>query len=135
MTRLPRSPGSTLVLRLNQETVHDFILLSSRNLHLQYLAKNQSTQHCQSFITQGSDHPLVLEPHMVLNYFTVFLPQRDYWRVRQLATTPRWDSALKDRDNEYSSTEVFLHSYLNKFITNVFVQLLLRANYYRTTGD
>jgi hypothetical protein len=25
MTRLPRSPGSTLVLRLNQETVHDFI--------------------------------------------------------------------------------------------------------------
>jgi hypothetical protein len=24
---LPRSPGSTLVLRLNQETVHDFILL------------------------------------------------------------------------------------------------------------
>jgi hypothetical protein len=27
MTRLPRSPGSTLVLRLNQEPVHDFILL------------------------------------------------------------------------------------------------------------
>jgi hypothetical protein len=27
MTRLPRSPGSTLVLRLNQETVHDLILL------------------------------------------------------------------------------------------------------------
>jgi hypothetical protein len=27
MTRLPRSPGSTMVLRLNQETVHDFILL------------------------------------------------------------------------------------------------------------
>jgi hypothetical protein len=26
MTRLPRSSGSTLVLRLNQETVHDFIL-------------------------------------------------------------------------------------------------------------
>jgi hypothetical protein len=26
MTRLPRRPGSTLVLRLNQETVHDFIL-------------------------------------------------------------------------------------------------------------
>jgi hypothetical protein len=26
MTRLPRSPGSTLVLRLYQETVHDFIL-------------------------------------------------------------------------------------------------------------
>jgi hypothetical protein len=27
MTRLTRSPGSTLVFRLNQETVHDFILL------------------------------------------------------------------------------------------------------------
>jgi hypothetical protein len=27
MTRLPRSPGSTLVLRLYQETFHDFILL------------------------------------------------------------------------------------------------------------
>jgi hypothetical protein len=27
MTRLTPSPGSTLVLRLNQETVHDFILL------------------------------------------------------------------------------------------------------------
>jgi hypothetical protein len=26
MTRLPRSPGSTLVLRLYQETVHDFVL-------------------------------------------------------------------------------------------------------------
>jgi hypothetical protein len=40
---------------------------SSRNLHLQYLAKNKSTQRCQSLITQGSDHPPVLEPHMVLN--------------------------------------------------------------------
>jgi hypothetical protein len=38
---------------------------SSRNLHLQYFAKNQSTQRCQSLTTQGSDHPLVLEPHMV----------------------------------------------------------------------
>jgi hypothetical protein len=27
MTQFPRSSGSTLVLRLNQETVHDFILL------------------------------------------------------------------------------------------------------------
>jgi hypothetical protein len=27
MTRLPRSPASTLDLRLNQETIHDFILL------------------------------------------------------------------------------------------------------------
>jgi hypothetical protein len=30
------------------------------------LAKNQSTQRCQSLITQGSDHPPVLEPCMVL---------------------------------------------------------------------
>jgi hypothetical protein len=49
----------TLVLHLHQQQ-------SSRNLHLQYLAKNQSTQRCQSLITQGSDHPPVLEPHMVL---------------------------------------------------------------------
>jgi hypothetical protein len=113
MAWLPRSPGSTLVLWLNQETVHrvhlavlatmrpaldlaghrvsrtkltcllhtwrphrqrHFVLVlhlhqhkSSRNLHRQYLAKNQSTQCCQSLITLGSDHPPVLEPHMVLN--------------------------------------------------------------------
>jgi hypothetical protein len=49
-----------LVLNLHQHQ-------SSCNLHLQYLAKNQSTQRCQSLITQGSDHPPVLEPHLVLN--------------------------------------------------------------------
>jgi hypothetical protein len=51
MTRLPRSPGSTLVLRLNQETVHDFILpfLPPCGLQLTPLATR------------------VLEPHMVLN--------------------------------------------------------------------
>jgi hypothetical protein len=37
----------TLVLHLHQHH-------SSRNLHLQYLVKNQSTQRCQSLITQGS---------------------------------------------------------------------------------
>jgi hypothetical protein len=113
MTCLPRSPGSSLVLWLNQETgrqLHLVVLAtmrpaldpaghrvprtkptyllhtwrphqqrpfalvlhphqheSSHNLHLQYLAKNQSTQCCQSLITPGSDHPPVLEPHMVLN--------------------------------------------------------------------
>jgi hypothetical protein len=41
---------------------------SKNNLHLQYLAKSQSTQHCQSLITLGSDHPPVLEPHMVLTW-------------------------------------------------------------------
>jgi hypothetical protein len=49
-----------LVLHLHQHQ-------SSRNLHLHYLVKNQSTQCCQSLITQVSDHPLVLEPHMVHN--------------------------------------------------------------------
>jgi hypothetical protein len=37
-------------------------------MHLQYLAKNQSTQRCQSLIIQGSDHPPVLEPHMDLTF-------------------------------------------------------------------
>jgi hypothetical protein len=50
-----------LVLHLHQ---HE----SSRNLHL-HLAKNQSTQCCQSLITQGSDHPPILEPHMVLKIY------------------------------------------------------------------
>jgi hypothetical protein len=36
-------------------------------------AKNQSTQRCQSLITQGSDHPPVLEPHMVLIHKHCFL--------------------------------------------------------------
>jgi hypothetical protein len=49
-----------LVLHLHQHQ-------SSRNLHLQYLAKNQFTQRCQSLITQGRDHPPVLKPHMVLS--------------------------------------------------------------------
>jgi hypothetical protein len=33
---------------------------SSRNLHLQYSAKSQSTPCCQSLITARSDHPRVL---------------------------------------------------------------------------
>jgi hypothetical protein len=52
-----RQRPCALVLHLHQ---HE----SSGNLHLQYLAK--TTQHCQSLITPGSDHPPVLEPHMVL---------------------------------------------------------------------
>jgi hypothetical protein len=35
---------------------------------LQYLAKSQSTQCCQSLITPGSDHPPVLEPHRSSTY-------------------------------------------------------------------
>jgi hypothetical protein len=40
MTWLPRSPGLTLVLRLNQEIIHDFILsfLPPCGLHLTSLA-------------------------------------------------------------------------------------------------
>jgi hypothetical protein len=49
-----------LVLHLHQHQ-------SSRNLHLQYLAKNQSTPCCQSLIRPGSYHPSVLEPQMALN--------------------------------------------------------------------
>jgi hypothetical protein len=45
-----------LVLHLHQHQ-------SSHNLHLQYLAKNQSAPRCQSLNTPGSDHPPVLEPH------------------------------------------------------------------------
>jgi hypothetical protein len=43
----------TLTLHLHQRK-------SSRNLHLQYSAKSQSTPHCQSLITVRSDHPPVL---------------------------------------------------------------------------
>jgi hypothetical protein len=129
MTWLPRSPGSTLVLWLNQETVHRLHLVvlatmrpaldsvghrvprtkptcllhtwrphwqrpfalvlhlhqhqSSHNLHLQYLAKSQSTQCCQSLITPGSDHPPVLELHMVLNCES---PHRKFCEPRRIST-------------------------------------------------
>jgi hypothetical protein len=64
-----------LVLHLHQHQ-------SSRNLHMQYLAKNQSTQRCQSLITQGSDHPPVLEPHMVLSSSARFRPTLHGSRMR-----------------------------------------------------
>jgi hypothetical protein len=46
MTRLPHSPGSTLVLRLNQETVHDFVplFLPPCGPHLTPLATGSSNQ-------------------------------------------------------------------------------------------
>jgi hypothetical protein len=44
---------------------------------------------------------------LFINFFTAYFPQRDYRRVRLLATTPRWDSALRDRDYEYSLMELF----------------------------
>jgi hypothetical protein len=55
MTRLPRSPGSTLVLRLNQETVHDFILLFMPpcDPHLTPLAIGSLGQSLLVFSTPG----------------------------------------------------------------------------------
>jgi hypothetical protein len=55
MTRLPRSPGSTLVLRLNQETVHDFILLLMPPCgpHLTLLATGSLERSLLVFSTPG----------------------------------------------------------------------------------
>jgi hypothetical protein len=55
MTRLPRSPGSTLVLRLNQETVHDFILLFMPPCgpHLTLLATGSLERSLLVFSTPG----------------------------------------------------------------------------------
>jgi hypothetical protein len=55
MTRLPRSPGSTLVLRLNQETVHAFILLFMPPCgpHLTLLATGSLERSLLVFSTPG----------------------------------------------------------------------------------
>jgi hypothetical protein len=55
MTRLSRSPGSTLVLRLNQETVHDFILLFMPlcGPHLTLLATGSLERSLLVFSTPG----------------------------------------------------------------------------------
>jgi hypothetical protein len=55
MTRLPRSPGSTLVLRLYQETIHDFILLfkPSCGPHLTPLATGSLERSLLVFSTPG----------------------------------------------------------------------------------
>jgi hypothetical protein len=55
MTRLPCSPGSTLVLRLNQETVHDFILpfLPPCGPHLTPLAAGSLERSLLVFSTPG----------------------------------------------------------------------------------
>jgi hypothetical protein len=55
MTRLPRSPGSTLVFRLNQETVHDFILLFMPpcDPHLTLLATGSLERSLLVFSTPG----------------------------------------------------------------------------------
>jgi hypothetical protein len=55
MTRLPRSPGSTLVLRLYQETIHDFILLflPPCGLHLTPLVTGSLERSLLVFSTPG----------------------------------------------------------------------------------
>jgi hypothetical protein len=55
MTWLPRSPGSTLVLRLSQEIVHDFILsfLPPCGLHLTPLATGSLEPSLLVFSTHG----------------------------------------------------------------------------------
>jgi hypothetical protein len=55
MTRLPRSPVSTLVLRLYQETVHDFILLLMPpcGSHLTPLATESLKRSLLVFSTPG----------------------------------------------------------------------------------
>jgi hypothetical protein len=55
MTRLQRSPGSTLVLRLYQETVHDFILLFMPlcGPHLTPLATRSLERRLLVFFTPG----------------------------------------------------------------------------------
>jgi hypothetical protein len=55
MTRLPRSPGSTLVLRLYHETVHDFILLFMPpcSPHLTPLATGSLERSLLFFSTPG----------------------------------------------------------------------------------
>jgi hypothetical protein len=52
--------GGPARLRPFAPTLHLHQRKSSRNLHLQYSAKSQSTPRCQSLITARSDHPLVL---------------------------------------------------------------------------
>jgi hypothetical protein len=55
MTRLPRSPGSTLVLRLNKETAYDFILpfLPPCGPHLTSLATGSFEPSLLVFSTPG----------------------------------------------------------------------------------
>jgi hypothetical protein len=52
--------GGPAQLRPFTLTLHLHLRKSNRNLHLPYSAKSQSTPRCQSLITPGSDHPLVL---------------------------------------------------------------------------
>jgi hypothetical protein len=52
---------------------------------MQYFAKNQSTQRCQSLITPRNDHPSVIEPHIVL--ITLFARPLKHWLLLALPLT------------------------------------------------
>jgi hypothetical protein len=97
VTRVPRTKPTCLLHTWRPHRRRPFALVlhlhqhkSSRNPHLQYLAKNQPTQRCQSLITQGSDHPPVLQPHMVLNFILTLgdlchgHPQRRFFTSLQM---------------------------------------------------
>jgi hypothetical protein len=58
--KAPRAPAVAFEDGRSAPTLHLHEHKSSHNLHLQYSTKSQSTPHCQSLITPGSDHPLVL---------------------------------------------------------------------------
>jgi hypothetical protein len=97
--RVPRTKATCLLHTWRPHRRRPFALVlhlhqheSSRNLHLQYLAKNQSTQRCQSVITQGSDHPPVLEPHMVLKLLQLFHTSKVLWFSK--TNSPQQDCAL-----------------------------------------
>jgi hypothetical protein len=97
-----------LVLHLQQ---HE----SSRNLHLQYLAKNQSTQHCQSLITQGSDHPPVLEPHMVL---ILVMQASALFRSSEYSAFTGWSMGFLESCSLYCLTCARLHDLLMRCLMN-----------------
>jgi hypothetical protein len=90
-----------LVLHLHQHQ-------SSRNLHLQYLAKSQSTQRCQSLITPGSDHLPILEPHMVLTGMGPPLGEgAEVARVLQTVASPRQGGIKEARGRHPCKTPDF----------------------------
>jgi hypothetical protein len=78
MTRFPRSPGSTLVLRLNQEIVHDFILLFMPpcSPHLTPLATGSLERSLLVFSTPGGLTTLVLRlnQEIVHDFILLFMP-------------------------------------------------------------
>jgi hypothetical protein len=77
--RVPQTKPTCLLHTWRPHRQRPFVLVihlhqhqPRRNLHMQYLAKNQSTQCCQSLITPGSDHQPGLEPHLEASPATTF---------------------------------------------------------------